>query len=351
VPSVPLAESVLKANAALTEARSLIPSEEQLKGKKGEEDTAAAAFAALDSSAVVDKYSDAAAEFDSLLRSSRKALIELQEGEDWGPSLQRLEGFAKRGAALAGGERSLLLLLQALIRGETFFLQGSVGAESQKVKTKPEDAVRFADLFLQYLSLEGLKEEDEGAQKDAAEEDAVKRYSEAGRAAKCLALACALAPSSAPDEQLKEAFVLAEHAVSLMNSKETEPPKSAPSGFEEVHSLVVFLLGRFRDWSARWASRLAARVCARAAGVEDPVLRAASKELSLNLSASSAADAIEGPGLVPFPPTLQFIPCKPLLFDLASSALRPPDISHRVKAEKKGILGRIGAGFGLWGKK
>lgn len=55
--------------------------------------------------------------------------------------------------------------------------------------------------------------------------------------------------------------------------------------------------------------------------------------------------------LIDFPPTVQPIPCKPVLYDLAFNHIQMPDTSHRAAPKKnegmlgkaKGILGR------LWG--
>lgn len=50
-----------------------------------------------------------------------------------------------------------------------------------------------------------------------------------------------------------------------------------------------------------------------------------------------------GPKLVDFPPKLEPITCKPLLFDLALSECAFPDLTERKKAPRTGFFSR------LWG--
>jgi len=46
--------------------------------------------------------------------------------------------------------------------------------------------------------------------------------------------------------------------------------------------------------------------------------------------------------LISFPPNLETVPCKPLLFDIARNAIQYPDIKSRAKAAKRG------GGWGSW---
>jgi signal recognition particle subunit SRP68 len=43
--------------------------------------------------------------------------------------------------------------------------------------------------------------------------------------------------------------------------------------------------------------------------------------------------------LIDFPPDFEAIPCKPVLFDLALSAVEFPDLTERKKAKAKGFFG------------
>ena len=46
--------------------------------------------------------------------------------------------------------------------------------------------------------------------------------------------------------------------------------------------------------------------------------------------------------LISFPPNLETVPCKPLLFDIARNAIQYPDIKSRAQAVKRG------GGWGSW---
>mmetsp|Transcript_4005 Transcript_4005/g.10047 ORF Transcript_4005/g.10047 Transcript_4005/m.10047 type:complete len:150 (+) Transcript_4005:20-469(+) len=58
---------------------------------------------------------------------------------------------------------------------------------------------------------------------------------------------------------------------------------------------------------------------------------------------ASAADLT----LVPFPPPLEAVPCKPQLFDVARNAVRLPDLTPHKKPERSAssIFGRMASGF------
>ncbi len=53
-------------------------------------------------------------------------------------------------------------------------------------------------------------------------------------------------------------------------------------------------------------------------------------------------EATTNPHVIDFPPSLDSIPVKPVLFDLAFDSIEFPDLSHRKPKTKKGGL------FGMW---
>ena len=58
----------------------------------------------------------------------------------------------------------------------------------------------------------------------------------------------------------------------------------------------------------------------------------------------------EPPRLVDFPPSVQPIPCKPVLYDLAFNYVKMPDFSHRIAKKPEGMLGKAKGILGrLWG--
>lgn len=58
----------------------------------------------------------------------------------------------------------------------------------------------------------------------------------------------------------------------------------------------------------------------------------------------------EAARLVDFPPSVQPIPCKPVLYDLAFNYVKMPDFSHRVTKKPEGMLGKAKGILGrLWG--
>ena len=72
-----------------------------------------------------------------------------------------------------------------------------------------------------------------------------------------------------------------------------------------------------------------------------------------NLNSASASKKTQPPLLVSFPPALQLVPCKPLLFDLAFDSVGEYDLSalggkQEEASERKGLVGVLA---GLWGSR
>jgi len=308
-------------------------------------------FEGLDGNDVIEKYGEISASYAEVLKQVHKDMINMG-GDPDSPQWSAVESYVKEQTAVLNIERNLLLLLISIHKLH------AAQDDLVRGKVKPEEGVRFCELIKENVSsaLDLCPEYHEDADKASKLPiseglcEALQSYLHVAANYRCWFVALCNAASG----KLQEAYVLTDLALSR---SDVSLPPTAPSPYSHIHTLVRRLQDDLPSRLRRWRARLAAKVVAQDSGLEDPLDKAASagagvagaSSASAAAAASTAAAAattVKAGDLNAFPPAIEPIACKPLLFDLALSSFPPPDISHRVKKESKGLLGRFTSWWG-----
>eukprot|EP00919_Chromeraceae_sp_WS-2016_P007423 GHVR01017450.1.p1 GENE.GHVR01017450.1~~GHVR01017450.1.p1 ORF type:complete len:145 (-),score=56.20 GHVR01017450.1:273-707(-) len=131
-------------------------------------------------------------------------------------------------------------------------------------------------------------------------------------------------------------------------------PEKTTEELSHLREIFTLLIETLQQRATRWQWYLCARITAAHTHTHTHTHTGVQTGVDLLSSKSNISTEDILSKLTPFPPCIEPIAVKPLLFDLALTTLHAPDLSAHVKVdEKKGILGRLGTGLlgSLWGKK
>jgi signal recognition particle subunit SRP68 len=277
------------------------------------------------STALIEKYGEVAAEFSDLLKDIHTDMISGGKDGD-GPTLtedewQLIEAFAREMSVCLNIERNVALLCHHLAKLETIV---DISSQEARKSCRPEEGMRFCDLLKE--DLQNLRDLPKTS---SSISETLSSYEEIARNCRCLFLALCQIILNKP---LESAALLD----NLHARADVELGESLEEPLSRLHPQFEKIAENFPKRVSQWRCRVLAQLCSKAKGNTQEQARQVTE--------------------APFPPRVQDIPCKPLLFDLAFPCLVEPDFDELLPkaAEKKGpgmlnkaagVASRIGGWF------
>ncbi|CDJ43069.1 signal recognition particle, putative [Eimeria tenella] len=292
---------------------------------------AAPALMERDAQGWAEQYGEASARFRGCVELIHRELMAEPEEVSW----LQCQGFCMDMSRCLEVERDALMLLRCLL---------SLAATDADLKggrelARAQEGFRFASLLLQGLERmqgEETLPEDRGPQ--------LQRWVQVAKDSKATCLATAIACGGS----LAEAFVLA-RAVSTRQVPLTLKPELAEDPHERIDLLLAAI---YRVTAVAVGQRVCRYLCAllrQTQNLQSSAPCAATTREAMGESAETSVqkqlNSTVGRLLLP---AAEPIACKPHLFDLAISSLKPPDLSKKTGTSTGRRLG--GLLKSLWGR-
>jgi len=281
---------------------------------------------------VIARYGEVAVEFSDLLKDIHADMITGGDTEG-GPALsedewQLIEAFAREMSICLNVQRNLVLLWNHLAKLESIV---DISSQDARKSCRPEEGMRFCDLLKE--DLQNLRDLPKTS---SSISDTLGQYQDIAKNCRCLFLALCQILTNKP---LESAALLD----NLHSRTDIEVAEKLEEPLGRLHSHFQQIAEKFPARVTQWRCRVLAQLCSKP--------KAKPQE----------QDRLDAAGTVVFPPRVQDIPCKPLLFDLAFPCIEGPNIEQLLPKNDgqkgpgllraaagatAGVASRIGGWFG-----